>query len=233
VLRYAAVVQPSRVAPYFVLAAAIHAVAVATRFADLAAKLPAGADTAIMVAQMPLILLSGYFEGRLDYGPQLAALPLWMRIRSTPVKLAFTTAFIYITVVAAQTFHVSLGPADPAAPASFGLQQRVVWFVMFTAGFFAIYYFAACGLFIPILRAVTRPLRGLPVAAGALLALAIGGAAGIGLLALATRRDIPAFFDDVHAAAARSPMVFLAVFAASLALPWLLGVIVARLDRDG
>ncbi len=225
-------VQPRVVAPYFVLAALVHTAAVATRFPDLAAKLPAGAAEAIMAAQVPLMVLSGFFEGRLDHGPQMSGLPLWMRIRSTPVKLAFTTAFIYVTVVAAQTFHVSLGPADPAAPDSFPLQQRVFWYVMFTAGFFAIYFMAATGLFVPVLRAITRPLRGLPVALGALLALALGGAAGIGLLALATHTGIAAFFDQINAAAAHDPVAFAAVFGASIAIPWLIGVIVARLDPN-
>jgi hypothetical protein len=226
-------VQPRVVAPYFVLAALVHAAAVATRFPDLAAKLPAGAADAIMVAQLPLVLLSGYFEGRLEYGPALKGLPLWMTIKSRSVKLAFTTAFIYITVVAAQTFHVSLGPADPAAPDSFPLQQRVFWYVMFTAGFFAIYYMAATALFVPILRAVTRPLRPLPTPVGALCALALGGAAGIAVLALATRQQIPAFFDAVHAAANKDPVVFFAVLAAGMVLPWVVGVVVARVNRDG
>ncbi len=225
--------QPRVVAPYFVLAALVHAAAVATRFPDLAAKLPAGAADAIMVAQLPLVVLSGYFEGRLEHGPALKGLPLWMTIKSRPVKLAFTTAFIYVTIVAAQTFHVSLGPADPAAPDSFPLQQRVLWFVMFTAGFFAIYYMAATALFVPILRAVTRPLRPLPTPIGALVALVVGGAAGMGLLALATRQQIPAFFDAVHAAADKSPVVFFAVLGAGIAIPWLVGVVVSRLNRDG
>jgi hypothetical protein len=201
---YAAAVQPRRVAPYFVLAAAIHAVAIATRFPDLAAKLPAGAADALMVVQGPLLLLSAFLEGRLDYGPQ----------------------------VAAQTFHVSLGPVDPAAPESFSQQQRALWFAMFTGGFFFIYYIAACGMFIPVLRALTRPLRALPFAVGAVLAVAVGAAAGGALLAAASDQAIPAFADRIQAAAAADPVVFAVVGIAGLAVPWLVGVVVERVNRD-
>ena len=61
-----------RLAPYFVVAALIHAAAVATRFDTLAAKLPDGAPDAIMLAQFPLLVLSGYFESRLDHGGTVA-----------------------------------------------------------------------------------------------------------------------------------------------------------------
>ena len=61
----------------------------------------------------------GVFEGRLDYGPQMQGFPLWMRIQSRPVKLAFTFAFIYVPIVALQTLHFSLGPVDPTPPVSF------------------------------------------------------------------------------------------------------------------
>jgi hypothetical protein len=177
-------------------------------------------------------MLSAVFEGRLDYGPQMQGFPLWMRIKSLPVKLAFTTAFIYVTIVAAQTFHVSLGPADAAAPDSFSLQQRALWFAMFTVGFFAIYYMAACGMFIPVLRAATRPLRALPLPIGALLGLVLGGAAGGALLAAASDERLATFADRVRDAAARSPAVFAAVGALGLAVPWLVGVVVERVNRD-
>ena len=224
--------QPRSVAPYFVLVALVHAVAVATRFPDLAAKLPHGTDTALMVAQFPLIFLSGFFEGQLDYGPQLSALPLWMRIKSTPVKLAFTFAFIYVTVVFLQTFHISVGPVDPSAPDTFPLEKRALWFGMFTAGFFMIYFMAATGLFIPLLRALTRPLRALPKVLGALLALALGGAAGIGVFALATKEAIPKFFDQVQSAANTDPIAFAVVTAAGILIPMGLGLILDKVNKE-
>lgn len=225
-------VQPHRVAPYFVVVALIHAVAVATRFPDLAAKLPHGTDLALMVGQFPLILLSGFFEGRLDYGPQMSALPLWMRIKSTPVKLAFTTAFIYVTVVFLQTFHVSIGPVDPNPPDTFPLQQRAMWFGMFTAGFFMIYFMAATGIFIPLLRALTRPLRALPAALGAIAAIGLGAAVGIGVFALATRQAIPAFFDQVNGAANTDPVAFVVVTAAAILIPMGIGLVLERANKE-
>src|ERR1700760_2866195 len=99
--------SPNAVAPYFMVVALLHAGAVATRFDALAAKLPPGVATAIMIAQFPLLLLSGFFEGKLDYGPSPAALPLWMRIKSVPVKLAFTFGFMFVATVVLPTLHVS------------------------------------------------------------------------------------------------------------------------------
>ena len=212
--------------------ALIHAAAVATRFPDLAAKLPPGTDVALMVGQFPLILLSGFFEGRLDYGPQMSALPLWMRIKSTPVKLAFTLAFIYVTTVFLQTFHVSIGPVDPNPPDTFPLQQRAMWFAMFTGGFFMIYFMAATGIFIPLLRALTRPLRALPMVVGALLAIALGGAIGIGVFALATKQAIPKFFDQINGAANTDPVAFIVVMAAGILIPMGIGLVLDRANKE-
>ncbi|MEO8551258.1 MAG: hypothetical protein ABI678_14850, partial [Kofleriaceae bacterium] len=147
---------PRTVAPYFVLVALIHAAAVATRFDLVAAKVPAAAQLAIMLGQAPLLVLSGYFESRLVYGTEGSGLPLWMRIRSVPVKLAFTFAFVYIATVTLQTLHVSIGPIDPTPPLAFPPTQRALWFAMFTAGMFFPFYLAAAGGLIPVLRGLTR-----------------------------------------------------------------------------
>src|SRR5688500_4021606 len=85
--------SPATVAPFFVLVALINIFAVATRFDALAAKLPPELGPALMIGQFPLLLLAGYFEGRIDYGPQMKELPLWMRLDSKPVKVALTFAF--------------------------------------------------------------------------------------------------------------------------------------------
>jgi hypothetical protein len=220
------------VAPYFVLVALVHAVAVATRFPDLAAKLPHGTDTALMVGQFPLILLSGFFEGQLDYGPTIKGFPLWMRIKSTPVKLAFTFAFIYVTVVFLQTFHFSVGPVDPNPPDSFPLKQRAMWFAMFTGGFFMIYFMAATGIFIPLLRALTRPLRALPKLLGALLSLVLGGALGVGVFALGTKESIAGFFDKLNNAATTDPLAFVVVFVAGIVIPMGIGLVLDKVNRE-
>ncbi len=128
--------EPRTLAPYFALVALLHAAALATRFDLVAAKLPAGAELAIMLSQVPLIVLSGYFEGRLAYGTEASQLPGWMRIHSVPVKLAFTFGFMYLSCVALQTLHFSIGPIDPTPPLAFPPAQRALWFAMFSAGMF-------------------------------------------------------------------------------------------------
>src|SRR5689334_7045263 len=105
--------SPRRVAPFFVVVALVNGAAVATRFDLLAAKLPAGTALGVMLAVVPLLVLAGFFEGKLDYGGSLAEFPLWMRIKSVPVKLAFTFGFMYLTCVALQTWDVNIGPLDP------------------------------------------------------------------------------------------------------------------------
>ena len=53
----------------------------------------------VLLAHFPLLLIEGFFEGRLDYGKQREGMPLWMRINSRPVKVSFTLAFTYLAVV--------------------------------------------------------------------------------------------------------------------------------------
>lgn len=221
---------PATVAPYFIVVAVIHAVAVATRFDLLAAKLPAALPTAIMIAQFPLIVLSGYFEGRVDHGPSMDGFPLWMRIKSRPVKLAFTFGFIYIACVALQTLHFSIGPINPTPPESFPPAQRALWFAMFTAGMFFPFYLAATSLLIPVLRAITIPLRTLPTLLGGILALAAGGGIGIGVFAVATRTQLPAFVDSIQAAIHASPAVALGVTLGMTFGPMILGWLLGKND---
>ena len=200
----------------------------ATLFNPLAAKLPASAPLAIMIAQFPLIVLSGYFEGRLDYGPQMESLPLWMRIPSKPVKLAFTFGFMYVAIVVLKTLHVSIGPMDPNPPASFPLQTQAMWFAMFSVGMFFPFYLAATGLLIPILRVLTKPLRALPLAVGAIIALAVGAAAGFIIFALATKTKLTAFVDMVHATINSNPLLAVGVTLGLIFIPMLIGVILEK-----
>ena len=218
--------RPSVVAPYFLVVAIIHAAAVATRFDQIAAVLPGGVATAMMVAQFPLLVLSGYFEGRLDYGPQLAGLPLWMRIRSIPVKLAFTFGFIFVATVALQTLHVSIGPIDPTPPLAFSPDKRAMWFAIFTAGMFFPFYLAATSLLVPVLRALTAPARAFAPAIGGVLALVLGAAIGAVVLAIATKTSVPAFVDAVKAGIAMNPPL-----AATLVLATTLGPLAIGLVR--
>jgi len=224
--------EPSTVAPYFILVALIHAFAVATRFDGLAAKLPAAVAPALMIGQFPLILLSGYFEGRIDYGAQMKELPLWMRIKSKPVKLAFTFAFIYISCVALQTWDVSIGPIDPTPPAVWDMQKRAMWFAMFTAGMFFPFYLAATGLLIPALRVITRPLRSLPALAGSLIALAVGAGLGVLVFSLVTNSKLKAFITSIKDFYKAEPAIGVGITAASVFGPLILGLVLGKKDDD-
>jgi hypothetical protein len=223
-----AALSPSAIAPYFILVALIHAAGVATLFDLVAAKLPPSAPLAIMIAQFPLIVLSGYFEGRLDYGPQMANFPLWMRISSKPVKLAFTFGFMYVAIVVLQTLHFSIGPMDPTPPLSFPPQTRAMWFAMFSVGMFFPFYLAATGILIPILRVLTKPLRALPLAVGAIVALGVGVAAGVVIDALATKTKLTAFVDMVHNTINSNPLLAIGVTLGLIFIPMLVGVVLEK-----
>ena len=174
--------SPRSLAPLFVLTALIHLASVASRFDVVAAELPASLVGAVLFVQLPLLLVEGYFEGRLDYGPGVG--PVWMRIRSRPVKVAFTFAFLYLVIVVMQTWDVSLGPIDPTPPKEWPVTQRALWFGVFSAGMFFPNYLAASGSLIPALRALTAPLRKLPTVAGVAIASVVGVGAGWAATAL-------------------------------------------------
>lgn len=228
--RYRAGVQPSKVAPYFVLAALVHLAAVATRFDLVAARVPAPVALGIMVAQCPLLLLSGYFEGRLDHGTRASGMPRWMQIDARPVKWAFTFGVIYFACVAAQTWHVSFGPVDPTPPAAFPPATRAMWFAMFTVGMAFPFYLLAAGVVIPVLRAVTWPLRQLPALLGALLALVLGGALGVALLSAVTSSQLRGFIAKLQATIAGDPTIAVAVTLGLLLVPMLVGLVLERED---
>jgi len=225
-------VPVSAFAPYFMVAALVHLAGIATRFDALAAKLPAVVGPALMVAQFPLLLLSGYFESRTEYEETNADFPLWMKIKSKPVKLAFTFAFIYIALVPLQTWDVSIGPLDPTPPLSFSLQQRAMWFTMFTVGMFFPFYLAATGALVPVLRIVTWPLRMLPPIVAGLLALAAGGGLGVVVLAVVSSQKVGTLVGQIRDAYRANPAVGLMVSALTLVVPYVIGLIRGR-DEAG
>jgi hypothetical protein len=217
--------SPRQLAPLFVIIALINAAAVATRFDLLAAKLPAGAALGIMLAVVPLLVLGGYFEGRIDYGATLADLPLWMRIKSVPVKLAFTFGFIYLTCVALQTWNVNIGPLDPTPPASFPPGKRAMWFAMFTGGMFFPFYLAATSLLIPGLRGVTWPLRKLPAFVGGLVAIVVGAGAGVLVLAAVTSSQLGAFVGAIRDTYKAHPVAAIGISLAATLVPLAVGIV--------
>jgi hypothetical protein len=175
-------------------------------------------------------MLSGYFEGRIDYGDQRKSMPMWMRIDSKAVKLAFTFGFMYLVVVAAQTWDVRIGPIDPSPPLSFPTAQRAMWFAMFTLGFAMLFFMAAASFLIPVLRLLTYPLRLLPLVVGAALALAIGAGLGVVVLSAVQSQEIAAFVKSVKGAIRADPALMVGVILATTLGPLLLGVVLKRKD---
>jgi hypothetical protein len=221
-------VSPRQVAPLFVIVALINAAAVATRFDLIAAKLPGGAALGVMLAVVPLLVLAGYFEGRIDYGETMTELPLWMRIKSVWVKLAFTFGFIYLTCVALQTWDVNIGPLDPTPPASFPPGKRAMWFAMFTGGMFFPFYLAATALLVPGLRALTWPLRKLPAIAGGLGALVLGAGIGVLVLAAVTSSTVGAFIGGIRATYKAHPGAAIGISLAATLIPLAVGIVRGR-----
>lgn len=216
---------PERLAPYFLFAAFIHLLAIATRFDTLAAKLPDVVAPVVMATQFPLLVLSGYFEARLDYGESTPGVPKWMSIRSKPVKLALTFGFIYVVLIPLQTWNISIGPLDPTPPVAFPQAQRAIWFAMFSVGMFFPFYLAATSLLVPVLRVIAFPMQRLPSVVGALLALTVGFAIGTLVLALSTEQAVGDFLRAVVAHYKANPAIGIAVSTATTLVPLVLGLV--------
>ena len=99
---------------------------------------------------------------------------------------------------------------------------------MFTAGMFFPFYLAAAGGLIPILRALTRPLRAVPLLPGAITALVLGGAIGVVVFALATETQLAAFVDRIQDAIQASPALAVGVTLGLTVIPMLVGVVLER-----
>ncbi len=169
--------SPRSVSIFFALAALIHLVSIFTRFDALAAMLPNGVDGGLLVGTIALLLVEGIVESRVDYGEQMVELPLWMQIKSKPIKLAFTFGFTYLAIVLLQTLDLEIGPIDPSPPEEWDLPKRLQFFAMMSVGMFFPNYLAASGGLIPALRVIASPLKRVPF----FVALIIGMVAGIAL----------------------------------------------------
>jgi len=222
-------VKPSTLAPLFILTGLFHALSVASRFDVVAAQIPESVSAAIMFAQLPLLLVEGYFEGRLDYGPGVG--PTWMRIKSQPVKIAFTFAFLYLVTVIMQTWQISLGPIDPTPPKEWPTAQRAGWFAMFTAGMFFPNYLAAASSLIPALRAITAPLRKLPAIVALVIASLVGVGAGYGLVVAIGNATLGSKIGSAQAmwsALQENPTIALPLALAMVWVPILFGLVIDR-----
>jgi hypothetical protein len=227
--------DPSRLAPFFVFAALLHAVTVITRFDEVARQLPPIVASSVLLGTVAMLFVEGYFEGRLDYGPTLADLPLWMRIKSGPVKAAFTFAFTYLAIVTLQTWDISIGPIDPTPPPEMPLETRAMWFGMFTFGMFFVNYLAATSILIPFFRAVTMPLRYLPGVVGVAIASVVGVGVGYGLTQLVASvllKDKVTAAQDAWAQIAEAPATALPIALAITVVPIVIGLVLeAREDK--
>ncbi len=225
--------QPKTLAPFFAVTALFHAASVATRFDVVAAQIPETVNAAILFAQIPLLLVEGYFEGRLDYGEGVG--PTWMRIKSQPVKVAFTFGFLYLVTVILQTWDISLGPIDPTPPKEWPVERRAMWFAMFTGGMFFANYLAAASSLIPALRTITAPLRKLPTIVAVAIASVVGVGAGYGVvLALGSAK----VGDKISAAQAiwqslqENPSIALPLALGMTWIPILFGLVIDRRSRS-
>jgi hypothetical protein len=227
--------DPSRLAPFFVFAALLHAATIITRFDEVARQIPPIVASSVLLGSVAMLFIEGYFEGRLDYGPTLAELPLWMRIKSGPVKAAFTFAFTYLAIVALQTWDISIGPIDPTPPPEMPLAIRAQWFGMFTFGMFFVNYLAATSILIPFFRVITKPLHFLPGIVGAAIASIVGVGVGWGLTELVASvllKDQVTAVQDGWAQITEAPALAVPIALAITVVPILVGLVLeARSEK--
>lgn len=191
--------KPSQLAPLFTFTALFHGLALVSRFGEVHQLVPGTVHLAILVAHGPLLLIQGYFEGRLDYGKSTVKLPTWMSIKSVPLKLSIALAVAYISVLVLQTWDISIGPVDPNPPGSWPLSKRVFWFVAMGGTMLFPAYLAGAAILIPGLRALTKPFRlvapwvSLPVLT--VIGLGVGWGATAALVSQGISNTVDAFHE--------------------------------------
>lgn len=219
---------PGSLAPFFVLAGIFHAACVATRFEEVALMLPAGVSGGLLLVTFPLLFIEGYFESRLDYGDTLDSLPLWMRINSRPVKLAFTFAFTYLAVVVLQTWDISIGPIDPTPPADWPLAQRAQFFAMMSAGMFFPNYLAATGLLVPVLRKIGSLFHKVPAWGAVGILGLLGTGVGYGVVRLFASVAVGDAVDEANTlwtSITERPLVAFGLVFAGVLVPMIFGAL--------
>lgn len=227
--------EPRALAPFFVLAALFHLVCLASRFDEVAVRLPPGVAAGLLLATFPLLFVEGYFESRIDYGDKLESLPMWMQIDSGPVKAAFTLAFTYLSVVILQSFDIAIGPVDPTPPEEWPMAQRALWFGGFSLGMCFPNYLATASILLPPLRAIGRIGQRLTGPVAVLLLAALGGGLGYGALALLHSQTAHLEVEAAQSAwesFTSNPAIAIGVVFAGLAIPALFGLILDRLGGD-
>jgi len=219
-------VPAAALAPYFTLALLVHLIGIASRFDVLAAKLPVVVPPVILMAQFPVLLLTGYFESRIDHGE--SEMPLWMRIDSKPMKLALAFGLVFVCLIPLQTWNVSIGPLDPTPPESFPTAQRAMWFAMFTVGMTFPSYLVATGVMVPVLRIATYPLRWLTPVLAVVLAIAVGLAIGVLVLSAMSSTKLGDFIASIREPFEANPALGIALSLVLMAVPAVVGLIKGR-----
>ena len=217
-------------APFFVVAALVHLGCLATRFPEVAVRMPPGFAAGLLFGTFPLLLVEGYFESRIDYGGR-EDMPVWMQIDSGPVKLALTLAFTYLSVVMLQTLDLAIGPVDPNPPPEWPLQQRAMWFGIMSVGMFFPNYLATTRVMVPILRALGSRAQAFPAPVAVVVVALIGSGIGYGVVFLLRSRTVVdgvVHAQSVWASFTANPGVAIGVAFAGILLPALVGLIIAR-----
>lgn len=220
--------SPQSVRPLFLLFALLHALGIASRFDALGETILPGSSPAMLILQVTLLFCAGFFEASVRYGDTVSSLPLWMRIRSKPIKLAFALVMTYLSIVVLQTWDVQMGPFNPSPPASWPAAQRLQWFGVMTFGALFPSYMLAAGTLIPALRVVAKLPQRLPFLLGLLLMALLGLGAGYALEFLVASRALAADIASGQRLVAQNIGVRLALIGAGLLLPVMLGLLLHR-----
>jgi len=219
--------------PFFTLMTLLHGAAVLSRFDQFQAALPPVVHAALLCGQLPLILLEAYFIDRLLVAESGPKLPVWMRIPAGPIRSALALALTYLGLFTLQTWEISLGGVDPTPPAIWPLAQRLAWFSGFALIVTFPAYLAATTTLLPVLRVLLRPLRALPAALAVLVAIGLGGGAGLLALALVDVREGAMFaaLVDIKAAVTAEPLGALLITFAGPAIGGVFGLVRDALGR--
>jgi hypothetical protein len=100
-----------------------------------------------------------------------------------------------------------------------------MWFAMFSVGMVFPFYMAATSLLVPVLRALAFPMKRLPLALGAVLALTVGFAIGTFVLALCTEQAAGDFIRAVAAQYKANPAIGIPISVLTTGVPLVIGLV--------
>lgn len=218
---------------FFALTALLHAAAVLSRFDQFRDALPPVVHGALLCSQLPLLLLEAYFVDRMLAAADGPELPTWMRIPAGPVRWSLALALTYLALFTLQTWELTLANIDPTPPEVWPPMQRLAWFSGFALILTFPAYLAATTTLLPVLRALLRPLRALPAALAVIVAIGLGGGAGLLALALVDVREGATFaaLVEIKAAVTADPLGALLITFAGPAIGGVFGLVRDAIGR--